>query len=291
MLAHSKNSTKAAALARQLTASAKTKLDAAQGHSRFHRRKHPPCRAVVHRSAVARTFRRRHDAGRRLRPCCRPRHFVLRDADGRRFSAGICHGLRPAAHCRHHQCRQSFPLPDDFQTPLVRFTLDGDDYYLNDTDQYSELGTTAFDDKLGIALASQKMETIKAAKNCGNKTETDYAISLADDGKARIKISTHFYGEDYNQRASIFRRTAAGGTQPLFSGSRFARRPGRAGRRRFDDQIRHLSRPGEFTVDVDDYSVTDGKYFYFDLPFTPSFFSAGADQRSLPMFISDGRER
>jgi len=30
----------------------------------------------------------------------------------------------------------------------------------------------------------------------------------------------------------------------------------------------------------------DGKYLYFDLPFTPSLFPAGADRRALPLFIS-----
>jgi hypothetical protein len=30
----------------------------------------------------------------------------------------------------------------------------------------------------------------------------------------------------------------------------------------------------------------DGKYLYFDLPFTPSLFPVGADRRTLPVFIS-----
>jgi len=42
----------------------------------------------------------------------------------------------------------------------------------------------------------------------------------------------------------------------------------------------------EFTVDVDNYSVVDGKYLYFDLPFTPSLIPAGTDRRSLPLFLS-----
>ena len=63
MLAHSKNSTNAAALARQLTATAKTEIGRRAGDTRFHRQKHPPGRAVVHRVAVERAFRRRHDAG------------------------------------------------------------------------------------------------------------------------------------------------------------------------------------------------------------------------------------
>ena len=37
----------------------------------------------------------------------------------------------------------SFPMPQNFQSVLVRVKVDGTDYYLNDTDQYARLGTTA----------------------------------------------------------------------------------------------------------------------------------------------------
>jgi hypothetical protein len=52
------------------------------------------------------------------------------------------------------------------------------------------------------------------------------------------------------------------------------------------------SYPGleQFSVDVDNYSVVDGKYSYFDLPFTPSLFPLGADLRTLPLLISNDSE-
>ncbi len=42
----------------------------------------------------------------------------------------------------------------------------------------------------------------------------------------------------------------------------------------------------QFSVTIDNDAVVDGKYLYFDLPFTPSLFPAGADARVLPLFIS-----
>lgn len=42
----------------------------------------------------------------------------------------------------------------------------------------------------------------------------------------------------------------------------------------------------KFTVDVDNYGVVDGKYLYFDLPFTPSLYPPGADRRTLPLFLN-----
>ena len=44
----------------------------------------------------------------------------------------------------------------------------------------------------------------------------------------------------------------------------------------------------EFSVTVDHYAVADGKYLYFDLPFTPSLFPARTDQRQLPLYIPTG---
>ena len=59
-----------------------------------------------------------------------------------------------------------------------------------------------------------------------------------------------------------------------------------------DLTTRFDSYPGleQFTADVDNYSVLDGNYFYFDLPFTPSLFPVGADRRALPLFISRGSD-
>ncbi len=46
----------------------------------------------------------------------------------------------------------------------------------------------------------------------------------------------------------------------------------------------------QFTVEIDNYAVVDGKYLYFDLPFTPSLFPPGPDRRTLPLFLSGGSD-
>jgi len=47
----------------------------------------------------------------------------------------------------------------------------------------------------------------------------------------------------------------------------------------------------KFTVAIDNYSVVDGNYSYFNLPFAPSLFPAGADRRALPMLVSRDSEK
>jgi len=180
----------------------------------------------------------------------------------------------------------AFPLPQAFQTPLVRVTLDGQTYYLNDTDQYSKLGSTPHEGKLAIVLSTQEQEVVKAARDCQNKVETFYTLSLSDSGKTRVGISHLDYGETYNSKNRFFSELppeerkryhqelvsqVAQGAHPVGElSTQFQTYPGRE----------------EFTVEIDNYSVVDGKYLYFDLPFTPSVFPAGAQRRSLPLFIS-----
>jgi hypothetical protein len=180
----------------------------------------------------------------------------------------------------------SFPLPQYFQAPLVRLTLDGQNYYLNDTDQYAHLGSTSYDGKLALALATGASEIIKAPKDCEAKTETVYTLSLADSGKTRLGISRRFYGTSFNGRNRYFSELPPEERRRYFqevvTGVAQGARPVGELTTKFDCY------PGveEFTVDIDKYCVADGKYFYFDLPFAPSLFPSGADQRTLPLFIS-----
>lgn len=186
---------------------------------------------------------------------------------------------------------QSFPLPNDFQTPLVKVTVDGEDYYLNDTDQYAQLGTTASDGKLGLALADQQIATIHAAKDCGNKIETAYAIDLTKDGNAQIRVSYHVYGTTYNAMKKYFAELPPEEREHYFQEAVTSvaqgARPVGGLTTRFDTY------PGleQVTVDLDNYAVVDGKYLYFDLPFTPSLFGALSNQRTLPMYVADERDR
>jgi len=180
----------------------------------------------------------------------------------------------------------SVPLPDSFQTPLVRVSVQGQTLYLNDTDQYARLGSTPHDGRLGFRLSDRQFETIKAADDCQDRTETLYSLSLDDTGKTRLGVSRHYFGDNYNSKNRYFSElppeernryhqeivsTVAQGARPVG-----------------DLVTKFDAYPGveQFAVAIDNYGVVDGKYFYFDLPFIPSLFAAGADRRALPLFIS-----
>ncbi len=290
MLARSRNSTKAAATAHQLTDHAATRLDAVKAIRDFIAKSI----RVAGPSFTDLPLNELSDAD-----------TTLADGYGHLADRAILfHAMLAAAGFQPEfvlasdlppidgitNVTSSFPLPEYFQTPLVKITVDGQTYYLNDTDQYSRLGTVAADGKLGIVLADQSWKTITAAKDCGNKMETTYAMSLTDQGKAHITVSKNYYGEIFNAKNRFFSELPPEERnryhQKIVSDLSQSARPAGELTTAFDTY------PGreQFTVDIDNYAVVDGKYFYFDLPFKPSLLSAGADQRTLPLFIPHGGE-
>jgi hypothetical protein len=184
----------------------------------------------------------------------------------------------------------SFPLPQSFQYPLVRFAVDGQTYYLNDTDQYSRIGSTSHDGRAAIALSTQAVEVVRAAPQCGNKTETVYTMSLSDSGKTQVGISRQYYGANFNAKKKFFAELPPEERrryyQEIVSDVAQGARPVGELTTQFDTY------PGveQFTVEIDNYSVVDGKYCYFDLPFTPTLVQLGADRRALPLFLSRQNE-
>ncbi|MES1180735.1 MAG: hypothetical protein ABUL66_02610, partial [Verrucomicrobiota bacterium] len=123
------------------------------------------------------------------------------------------------------------------------------------------------------------------AKDCANKSDTFYSLTLGDDGKARVGIRRQYYGAAYNAKNRFFSELPPEEKnryfQEIVSSVAQGARPVGGLTTKFDGY------PGteEFTVEIDHYCVVDGKNFYFDLPFTPSMFAAGADQRALPLFL------
>lgn len=186
----------------------------------------------------------------------------------------------------------SFPLPDAFDEPLVKVAVDGVTYYLNDTDQYAKLGSTAHTEALGLDIASGACEVIKAAKGCEDRTATVYTLSLADNGNLRMGISKQYYGEEFNRQnrylSELRPEERKRYYQEIVSAVAQGARPVGELTSQFDTY------PGtvQYTVDLDNYAVVDGKYLYFNLPFTPQLFTLpGGDRRSLPILLSDTEDK
>ncbi len=184
----------------------------------------------------------------------------------------------------------ALPLPQNFAALLVRVVVEGETYYLNDTDEYARLGATPFNGKLGIDLATRQFITVQAARNCQDKADVAYHLSLGDDGQARVQITRSYYGGEYGARHRYFAELPPEERKRYFQEAVSAVAQG--ARPVGDLVTRFDTYPGqeEFTVAIDNYTVVDGKNMYFNLPFVPGMYAPGADQRTLPLFINSAMD-
>jgi transglutaminase-like putative cysteine protease len=196
----------------------------------------------------------------------------------------LASGLPPIAGITN--IASSFPLPQSFQTPLVRIIVEGETYYLNDTDQYSKLGSTSHNGRLAFVLPNRNCEVIRATSGCADKTDTVYTLSLSNSGKTRVGVSRHYYGGHHGGKNKFFTELPPEERKRYFQ--EVVSEVAQGGKAIGDLTTKFDTYPGmeQYTVEVEHYSVVDGKYCYFDLPFTPSLFSLGADHRTLPLYIS-----
>ena len=172
-------------------------------------------------------------------------------------------------------------MPTYFDSPLVRIVADGETYYLNDTDQYAQLGTTPHDDRLGIVLSSQSRAVIHSAKGCETKTEIDYTLSVGDDGKTQIGVAQHYYGGYFNRRNRYFSELPPEERKRYYQEAVSMMAQG--ARPVSDLTTKFDTYPGleQYSVEIDNYAVVDGNYLYFDLPFTPSLYCSQRSESTV----------
>ena len=80
-----------------------------------------------------------------------------------------------------------------FQNPLVVVSSSGKTYYLNEGDQYDELGTSAADRAPALSL-SGKIQTVSVADSYRSMSKNEWTIDLAANGSARITVTNLFFG-------------------------------------------------------------------------------------------------
>ncbi len=178
-------------------------------------------------------------------------------------------------------------MPQAFDDPLVCVTVHGRDYYLNDTDQYAEPGSTPADGHLAINLDTGASVVVHALKDCRNRMEKTFVIHLDGDGKARITVSSLFYGTSYNEKHHFFAELPPEERNRYYQAavSGLAQGCKAVGPlvTRFDQY------PGleEFTADMDHFAVVDGDFYYFDSPSVPALIPVGSDQRTQPLYLDE----
>ena len=178
---------------------------------------------------------------------------------------------------------KKYPQQNHFNNVLVRVKLSDKTVYLNDTDQYAKLGTTAFDGQLGLETATGNFVKIEAGIDKKNQSEFDIIVTVNDDSSAKMVITQKYYGSSYaalkryydqvrpEEKRRHFQEIVAGFSQAANATGEFV--------------TDFASYPGvrSFEIEVKDFAVVDGDYYYLNLPV---IFSSGlalrGTERTIP---------
>jgi transglutaminase-like putative cysteine protease len=178
-----------------------------------------------------------------------------------------------------------YPTAHTFDSVLVRLHDGATDVYLNDTNQYAELGATPADGHLALALAEDKVETVSIPPRMKSLREYEYRITLTPEGNARIGVTRKNYGDWFAARHKMFDE------MPPEERNRF-----------YQEMVAELSQsavadcnlttdfnsyPGveSYGAQVQRYAVRDGDYLYFELPRSLSrLFGLRSDTHENPFY-------
>jgi transglutaminase-like putative cysteine protease len=164
------------------------------------------------------------------------------------------------------QFETRYPAAYTFDSVLVRLNDGSRNIYLNDTNQYAELGSTPADGHLALELDQSKLETIAVAPRDKTVREYEYRMTLTPEGNARIAVTRKNYGEWFAARHKMFEE------MPPEERNRF-----------YQEMVAEIAQaavadsnlvtnfdsyPGteSYSVQVEKYAVRDGDYLYFELP-------------------------
>lgn len=160
------------------------------------------------------------------------------------------------------------PQDGIFREVLVQVKIDEEFIYLNDTDQYAELGTSSHEGNAGLFLDSGKIEPIFLHPDKMDRSEISYRIELSDNGNALIKRTRRIFGTEFayyhKKYAEMLPEERNRYYQELVATLSQSAKP--AGKLVTDFD----AYPGteQFTVSIDNFAVHDAKYLYFSLPDT-----------------------
>ena len=161
---------------------------------------------------------------------------------------------------------QSFPAPDFFPEVLVRVQDKQGEFWFNDQDQYSHLGSCAYDGMLAYSLQKKRFFRISLPESENSLSSKLVTIDLQPDGSAQIAYRITYRGENYAECNKFYTELTP-----------------EERRRHYQSMLSALSQsatavtdlktefhiyPGvlRFTAKVADFAVVSDDFYYFEFP-------------------------
>ncbi|NQU39704.1 MAG: DUF3857 domain-containing protein [Lentisphaerae bacterium] len=157
------------------------------------------------------------------------------------------------------------PQSDLFTHLLVK-VMDGNrTLYLNETDQYAELGTTPFEGKPALGLDGQT-RVITPPRDLRDRERADYLIELSANGDALLTATRTYYGISFGATRSLYEELPPEERRRHFL--ELVASLSQAARQRGALETDFETYPGfrAFTVEIPHYGMRAGQYLYVTLP-------------------------
>ncbi|MFA7173770.1 MAG: DUF3857 domain-containing protein [Kiritimatiellia bacterium] len=194
---------------------------------------------------------------------------------------------------RYPQAIQPFlntPQPGFFSNPLVKLRSKGETYYLNDGDQYTELGVSHFDDAPALSL-NGAISMIEVPQEKQEYSRSSLMIDLSADGSALITSTNWFYGTSY----SPFRKTYS---EMLPEDRRrhyleIVNKVANSATAVTDLITNYECFPGyaAYTVRATDYAVVENNTLLLNIPqVSGAIYPVVTDKRANPLFLGNNSE-
>ncbi len=176
-----------------------------------------------------------------------------------------------------------------FNEILVKVSTKFQTYYLNDTNQYDKLGVTESDKLFAMELSTGKQYFININDNLKDTDKSTYNIEIDVNGDATIQVQQIYTGTSYGQGKRFFAELPPEERRryylELVSDIALSAESNSELKTQFKDY------PGtkDFSVEVANFAVKEGKYLYFRLPGVSlaSLIPIRSDNRKLPYAFSD----
>jgi transglutaminase-like putative cysteine protease len=180
------------------------------------------------------------------------------------------------------------PQRQFFNSVLINVTAkDGSLIYLNDTDEYSILGSTTHENCIGLDLSNGNLIKISPAKGKFDKIQIFYDLTISNNGNANLDVIKKYYGNIYSATKEMFDKMIPENRKRYYQRrmaiiSQLAT-PSSELHTNFKDY------PGieKYSADIKNYATTENDYFYFSLPLMLQFvLNLDGNTRSMPFFMT-----
>ena len=177
------------------------------------------------------------------------------------------------------------PQAQFFRNPLVKVRSKGVTYYLNDGDQYTELGVSHFHDAPALDLKG-RISYIEVPEEKQNRSLQSLTIRLSNDGTAEITSTNYFYGTSFGPFRKSYKEMLPENRRRHYM--ELVNKVAKSAKAITPLETEYNSFPGYLTYSVKatDYAVIENGTLTLSIPsIAGNIFPVSDDTRTNPVFL------